>query len=68
MGYLRSSCAIYWTSAEILLIRSFETNFSEIFNEIHAFSFKKMHFKMSSAKWRPFGHGRYVLNKVLRVY
>ena len=27
------------------------TNFSEIFIEIHTFSFKKMHLKMSSAKW-----------------
>ena len=30
------------------------TNFIEILNEIHTFSFKKMHLKMSSAKWRQF--------------
>ena len=33
------------------------TNFNEISIGIQAFSFKKMHFKMSSAKWRPFGLG-----------
>ena len=46
--------AIIWTNAEILLIRTLGTNFSEILSEIHAFSLKKMHFKMSYAKWRPF--------------
>ena len=46
--------AIIWTNAVILLIRTLGTNFSEIFSEIRAFSFKKMHFKMLSAKWRPF--------------
>ena len=30
------------------------TNFSGILIEIHTFSFKKMHWKMSSQKWRPF--------------
>ena len=46
--------AIIWTNAGILLIRTTGTNFSEISSEIHTFSFKKMHSKMSSAKWRPF--------------
>ena len=46
--------AIIWTNAGILLIWPLETNFSEIFIEIHTFSFKTMHFKMSSGKWRPF--------------
>ena len=46
--------AIIWTNAGILLIGPLGTNFSEILIEIHTFSFKKMHFKMSSAKWRPF--------------
>ena len=46
--------AIIWTNAGILLIRTLGTNFSEILSEIHAFSFKKRHLKMSSAKWRPF--------------
>ena len=42
--------AIIWTNAGILSIRTLGTNFSEILSEIHAFSFKKMHLKMSSAK------------------
>ena len=42
--------AIIWTNAGILLIRTLGTNFSEILSEIHAFSFKEMHLKMSSAK------------------
>ena len=46
--------AIMWTNAGILLIGPLGTNFSEILIEIHAFSFKKMHLKMSSGKWRPF--------------
>ena len=44
--------AIIWTNDGILLIRNFRTHFSEIVSEIHTFSFKKMHFKMSSGKWR----------------
>ena len=44
--------AIIWTNDGILLIRTLGTNFSEILNEIHSFSFKKTHLKMSSAKWR----------------
>ena len=46
--------AIIWTNAGLLLIWPLGTNFSEISIEIHAFSFKKMHLKMSSGKWRPF--------------
>ena len=46
--------AIIWTNAGILLIGHLGTNFSEILIEIQTFSFKKMHLKMSSAKWRPF--------------
>ena len=49
--------AIVWTNAGILLIRTLATNLSEILNEIHTFSFKKMHLNMSPAKWRPFCHG-----------
>ena len=45
--------AIIWTNAGILLIGPLETNFSEILSEILSFSFKKMHLKMSSGKWRP---------------
>ena len=34
--------AIIWTNAEILLIRTLGTNFSEILSEIHTFSFNKL--------------------------
>ena len=53
--------AIFWTNAGLLLIGSLGTNFSEILIEIHIFSFKKMHLKVSSAKWRPFCFGLNVL-------
>ena len=46
--------AIISTNAGILLIGPLGTNFSEISIGVQTFSFKKMHFKMSSAKWRPF--------------
>ena len=45
--------AIIWTNAGMLLTGPLGTNFSEIFIEIHIFSFRKMHLKMSG-KWRPF--------------
>ena len=54
--------AIIWTNPGILLIGPLETNFSEIFIEIHIFSFKKMHLKMSSGNCRPFCLGLNVLN------
>ena len=44
--------AIIWPNAWIWLIRPIETNFSEISSEIHAFSFRKMHLKISFVKWR----------------
>ena len=53
--------AIIWINAGILLIRTSGTNFSEILSEIRAFSLKKMHLKMSTAKWRPFCLGLNVL-------
>ena len=46
--------AIILTNAEIFLIWPLGTNVSEIFIEIHIFSFKKMHLKMSSAICQPF--------------
>ena len=46
--------AIIWTNDGILLIWPLGTNFNEILIEIHTFSFKKIHLKMSSGKWRPF--------------
>ena len=45
--------AIIRINAGILLIRPLGTNFNEILIEIRTFSFKKMHLKMSSGKWRP---------------
>ena len=53
--------AISWTNAVILLIEPLGINFSEILIEIHIFSFKKIHLKMSSAKWHPFCLGLNVL-------
>ena len=53
--------AIISTSAGLLLIGPLGTNFSEISIGIQIFSFKKMHLKMSSAKWRPFCLGLNVL-------
>ena len=55
--------AIIWTNAGILLIRPLRTNVSEILIEIHIFSFKKIHLKTSSAKWRPFRLGLNVFKK-----
>ena len=46
--------AIIWTNAGILSIGPLGTNFSEILIAIQTFSFRKMHLKMSSAKWRLF--------------
>ena len=53
--------AINWTNVGILLIGPLWSNFSETFIEIHTFSFKKIHLKMSSGKWRPFCLGLNVL-------
>ena len=53
--------AIIWTYAGILLTGPSGTNFIEIVIGIQTFSFKKMHLKMSSAKWRPFCLGLNVL-------
>ena len=55
--------AIIWTNDGILWIGPLGTNFNEILIEIHTFSFKKMHLKISSAKWRPFCFGLNVLNR-----
>ena len=53
--------AIIWTNAGILLIGPLRTNFSKISIQIHIFSFKEMHLKMLSVKWRPFCLGLNVL-------
>ena len=46
--------AILWTNAGISLIGTLGTNVNNIFIEIHTFSFKNIHLKMSSGKCRPF--------------
>ena len=56
--------AIIWSNTGILLIGPLATHFSEILIGIQTFSFKKMHLKMSSAKWRPFCPGVNVLTSV----
>ena len=56
--------AIIWTNAGILLIGPLGINFNEISIGIQTFSFKKIHLKMSSGKWRPFCLGLNVLNYV----
>ena len=53
--------AIIRTNAGMLLIGPCGTKFHEILIESQIFSFKKMHFKMASAKWRPFSLGLNVL-------
>ena len=54
--------AIIWTNVGILLIGTLGRNFSQILIEIRIFSFKKMGFKVSSAKWRSFCLGLNVLS------
>ena len=56
--------AIISTNAGILLIGPWGTNFSEISIGIHTFSFKKIHLKVSLAKWRPFCLGLNVLSPI----
>ena len=53
--------AITWTNAGLLLIGPLGTNFSEVLIGIQTFSFKKMHLKTSSVKWRQFCLGLNVL-------
>ena len=45
--------AIIRTNAGILLIEPLGTNFNEILIEIHTFSFKKMHLKLSFGEYWP---------------
>ena len=59
--------AIIWTNAGLLLIGPLGTNFSEMLIEIHTFSFKKIHLKMSPGKWRPFCLGLNML-KVCEIF
>ena len=64
-----SQCqAIIWVNAGILLIGPLGTNFSGILIVIHTFSFKKMHWKMSSGKWRPCCLGLCMLRIMVQSY
>ena len=61
-GLSPSRCqAIIWTNAGTLLTATLGPNCNENLIEIQTFSFKKIHFKMSSGKWRPFCLGLNVL-------
>ena len=53
--------AILWTNARLLSMGPLRTYFNENLIKIQQFSLKKMHVKMSSAKWRPSGLGLNVL-------
>ena len=53
--------AIIWTNAGILSIGPLGANLIEILIGVQTFLLKKMHLKMSSAKWRPFCLGLNVL-------
>ena len=55
--------AIIWNSVGILLIGHVGMDFSELLTGIKTVSFRRMHLKMSSAKWRPFCLG---LNHMLQ--
>ena len=57
--------AIIWTNAGILLIRALGSDFSEISIGIQILSSKKLHFKTSSAKWRPFCLGLNELTNII---
>ena len=52
---------IIWTNAGILSIGPIGAIFNDKVIEIHTFSLKKIHFKMSSGKWQPFCLGLNVL-------
>ena len=59
---------IIWTNADILLIGPLGTNFSEILIENDTFSFKKIHLKTSSEKWRTFCLGLSVMIIIQCLY
>ena len=46
--------AIIWSNTDLLSIRTLGTNFSEIRFKIQKCPLMKMHYSMSSVKWRPF--------------
>ena len=53
--------AIIWTNVGLLLIGPLGTNISETLINIQTFSFRNMHLKKSSGKWRPYCLGLNVL-------
>ena len=53
--------AVIWTNSEILLILTLGTHFREILSMNDTFLFKKMHLKISFAKWRQFCIGLSIL-------
>ena len=57
--------AIIWTNFRILLSWPLGTNLSEILIAIYTFSFKKIHMKMLSGKWRPSCLSLNMLNDVV---
>ena len=59
--------AIIWNNGGILSIGLLGTNFGDILFEILKFSFKKMHLKMSSVKWRllRLGHNELMVQNLL---
>ena len=57
--------AIIWTNAGLLSIGPLWTYFSQHVIKIKQFSLKKMHVKMSSAKWRPSCLGLNVLTHLV---
>ena len=52
---------IIWNNAGILFISPLETNFNAISIEIHIFSIKTIHLKISWWKWLPYRLGLLVL-------
>ena len=56
--------AIIWTDAGILLFGHLGSNFNKILIKIRTLSFKNMHLKKSSGKWRSFYRGLNVLTGV----
>ena len=62
--------AIIWTNARLLPIGPLRTYmyFNENLIKIQQFSLKKMHVKMSSAKWRPSCLGLNVFNNVYTIF
>ena len=54
--------AIFWTNVGLLSIGTLRTYFSENSIKMQQYSLKKMHVKMSSAKWRPSCLGLNVLS------